>query len=65
METFSIVLPYISVLMMAFLSFSLFDTMADSDGNLSGIVIMACFAAIPVIEYFVYYCIKMITTYKK
>ncbi len=52
-EFISLVIPYISVLMMMFLSFSLFDTMADSDGNESGFLIMAVLAIIPILEYFV------------
>ena len=52
-EYIALVIPYISGLMMMFLSFSLFDTMADSDGNDSGFVVMACLAVVPMIEYFV------------
>ncbi len=51
-EFISLVIPYISVLMMVFLSFSLFDTMADSNGDVSGFVIMTILAFIPLLEYF-------------
>jgi hypothetical protein len=52
-EFISLVIPYVSVLMMLFLSFSLFDTMADSGGDMKGFIVMACLISIPVIEYFV------------
>lgn len=52
-EFISLAVPYISFLMMLFLSFSLFDTMADSNGNNAGFVMMACLAAIPIMEYVV------------
>ncbi len=51
-EFISLVIPYISVLMMMFLSFSLFDTMADSNGNEYGFVVICCIVVIPIVEYF-------------
>ncbi len=53
-ECMCVLIPYISTLMMTFLSFSLFDTMADEHGDVWGLVILGCFVAIPVMEYLLY-----------
>ncbi len=59
-EFISLVIPYISVLMMIFLSFSLFDTLADSHGNEAGLIILGSLIAIPLIEYLVGYVVRVI-----
>jgi hypothetical protein len=51
-EYAKLVSPYIGVLMLLFFSFSLFDTMADSDGDMSGVAVLLVAATLPVAEHF-------------